>query len=546
MADYGSPVNGPLTGKGLAGRNNPGGSKLSATSENRTVGQGVIDVPETPPMLQMKGIYKRFSGIEVLTDVSFELQSGEVHCLLGENGAGKSTLMKILSGVYRQDEGDIFIDGTPVEIQSPAQAQRLGIATIYQEFNLVPGMSVAENIFLGREFTRFGKSLIDRTALYQEARKALERLGVRIDPGTTVASLSVGQRQLIEIAKSLSIRGRILIMDEPTAALSHQEAEELFRIIRLLREQGVGIIYISHRLEEVTLIGDRATVLRDGRVIETLESLEGVPTSDLIRLMVGREIRPRRAVSHVKDEAPILSVDGLTRHGVYHDVTFYVRRGEILGLAGLVGSGRTEVMRGIFGADPVDGGRVTLSGQRVEIRSPRDAVRLGIGFLTEDRKEQGLVLGLSAARNITLTNLRRFVSWGRVNRDVEWDAVKALFERLDIRPRAPSREARYFSGGNQQKTVLAKWLLCNNRVLIFDEPTRGIDVGAKAEIYDLIVELASQGVAIIVVSSDLPEILALCDRILVMREGRIVGELTHDEASEERILALAMGESHGA
>lgn len=501
---------------------------------------------QLPSLLQMRGICKRFSGVEVLSDVSFELQPGEVHCLLGENGAGKSTLMKILSGVYRQDQGEIIVDGTPVDIQSPSHAQRLGIATIYQEFNLVPGMSVAENIFLGREFTRLGESLIDWAVLHHKAREALDRLGAAIAPTATVSSLSVGQRQMVEIAKSLSIRGRILIMDEPTAALSHQEAEELFRIIGLLKKQGVGIIYISHRLEELARIGDRATVLRDGRVVATLRSLDGVPTSELIRLMVGREIRPRRAASHVKDEAPILAVDGLTRHGVYRDVTFSVRRGEILGFAGLVGSGRTEVMRGLFGADPVDGGTVTLFGERVEIRSPADAVRLGIGLLTEDRKEQGLVLGLSAARNVTLASLQRFVSWGRVDRSGERSTVQTLFERLDIRPRDPSREVRYFSGGNQQKTVLAKWLLCNNRVLIFDEPTRGIDVGAKAEIYGLIVELASQGIAIIVVSSDLPEILALCDRIVVMREGRIAGELTHDEASEERILALAMGEGRRA
>lgn len=492
------------------------------------------------PLLEMLHISKQYPGVRALDDVSFELKHGEVHALLGENGAGKSTLIKILSGVQTADQGEIRIEGQPVIIDSPQKAMDLGISTIYQEFNLVPYLSAAENIFLGREPQGALPGFVDFKTLYRDAQQLLDRIRARFDVRTPVNRLSVAQQQMVEIAKALGRKTKILVMDEPTATLTEHEIEALFDLIRQLRSEGISVIYVSHRLEEIFEICDRATVLRDGRYVATRDVAE-LTREEIIRLMVGRELK--EAIPKVKVEVgpPVLRVKNLNRKGVLHDISLEVHRGEIVGLAGLVGSGRTETARAIFGADPIDSGVIEIEGKPVRIRSPRDAIRAGIGMVTEDRKQQGLVLGMPVRSNNTLTNLQAVSTAGFIQMRQERGVAEKYREELSIKTPTIEQTVRNLSGGNQQKVVLAKWLFAGVKVLILDEPTRGIDVRAKSEIYELMNELAARGVGILMISSELPEILGMSDRILVMHEGRIVGELSREEATQEKIMHLATG-----
>ncbi|MHC1814157.1 sugar ABC transporter ATP-binding protein [Escherichia coli] len=490
--------------------------------------------------LQMKHITKRFPGVLALNDVQFSLRRGEVHALLGENGAGKSTLMKILSGVYQPDEGEIIFEDKPVSFSDPLSAQNVGITIIHQEFNLFPELTVEENIFIGREFCKKNRWRLDEKQQRQATIEILQKLNLAIKPDTLVADLTVAQQQMVEIAKAISVNARILIMDEPTAALTETEIESLFRVTRLLKEQGTGIVYISHRLEELALIADRATVMRDGQYISTVD-YECVKISDLIAMMVGRDlgnIFPRREA--LQQRIPVLEVNGLTRKGVLNDINFTLYRGEILGFAGLMGAGRTELARAIFGADSIDSGTLKLNGKETVIKDISDAIQQGISYLTEDRKKEGLALNLSVERNIMLGNYPEYSDrFGNVDsrrcQQTSEEQVKAL------RIKTPNLEqaALNLSGGNQQKIIIARWVCKDTDILIFDEPTRGIDVGAKLEIYELMNRLVAKGKSIIMISSELPEVLGMCDRILVMRSGRITGELSAKEATQEKIMQYA-------
>lgn len=490
--------------------------------------------------LQMKHITKRFPGVLALNDVQFSLRRGEVHALLGENGAGKSTLMKILSGVYQPDEGEIIFEDKPVSFSDPLSAQNVGITIIHQEFNLFPELTVEENIFIGREFCKKNRWRLDEKQQRQATIEILQKLNLAIKPDTLVADLTVAQQQMVEIAKAISVNARILIMDEPTAALTETEIESLFRVTRLLKEQGTGIVYISHRLEELALIADRATVMRDGQYISTVD-YECVKISDLIAMMVGRDlgnIYPRREA--LQQRIPVLEVNGLTRKGVLNDINFTLYRGEILGFAGLMGAGRTELARAIFGADSIDSGTLKLNGKETVIKDISDAIQQGISYLTEDRKKEGLALNLSVERNIMLGNYPEYSDrFGNVDsrrcQQTSEEQVKAL------RIKTPNLEqaALNLSGGSQQKIIIARWVCKDTDILIFDEPTRGIDVGAKLEIYELMNRLVAKGKSIIMISSELPEVLGMCDRILVMRSGRITGELSAKEATQEKIMQYA-------
>jgi ribose transport system ATP-binding protein len=493
-----------------------------------------------PPLLEMRHISKQYPGVKALDDVSFSLEHGEVHALLGENGAGKSTLIKILSGVTMADQGEIYIEGRSVVIDSPQKAMDLGISTIYQEFNLVPYLSAAENIFLGREPQGAVPGFVDFKTLYREAQQLMNRIRARFDVRTPVNQLSVAQQQMVEIAKALGRKTKILVMDEPTATLTEHEIDALFDLIRQLRSEGISVIYVSHRLEEIFEICDRATVLRDGRYVATKKVAE-LTREEIIRLMVGRELKEAIPKVAVPIGPSVLRVSHLNRKGVLHDISFEVHRGEIVGLAGLVGAGRTETARAIFGADPIDSGTIEIDGKPVRIRSPRDAIRAGIGLVTEDRKQQGLVLGMAVRSNNTLSNLQALSAAGFIRLAKERSVAEKYSQELSIKTPTIEQAVKNLSGGNQQKVVLAKWLFAGAKVLILDEPTRGIDVRAKSEIYELMNELASQGVGILMISSELPEILGMSDRILVMHEGRIVGELSREEATQEKIMHLATG-----
>jgi ribose transport system ATP-binding protein len=494
------------------------------------------------PLLEMRGITKRFPGVTALDGVDFELERGEVHVILGENGAGKSTLIKMLSGAYQPDKGEILFEGEPVRIPSAAVAQGLGISTIYQEFNLVPQLTVAENVFLGRQPRRLG--IVDRRRMREEARRLLERIKVRVDPDAPVSALGVAQRQMVEIAKALSLEARVLIMDEPTASLSGQEVQRLFEIVRGLKQEEVGVIFISHHLEEVTEIGDRVTVLRDGKLVGQVPA--ATDHSELVRMMVGRSIEDQFPRRRPEIGDVLLEVRDLSREGVLEDVSLRVRGGEVVGIAGIVGAGRTELARAIFGVDPVDSGEVWVEGRRMERFDPREAKNRGIGFITEDRQGQGIVPPLSVAENLVLASLGKSTSVGLINRGEQRSRARRMIEELNIRTPGPEQEVRYLSGGNQQKVVIGKWLLADSRVLIMDEPTRGIDVGAKVEIYELMNELTEQGAGILMISSDLPEVLGMSDRILVMAGGRINGELSGEEATQERVMTLATQGSEAA
>ncbi|APR32134.1 MULTISPECIES: sugar ABC transporter ATP-binding protein [Citrobacter] len=490
--------------------------------------------------LQMSHITKRFPGVLALSNVDFALRKGEVHALLGENGAGKSTLMKILSGVYQPDEGDIIFEGQPVTFANPLSAQSAGITIIHQEFNLFPELTVEENIFIGREFCKNNRWRLDEKQQRQAAIDILQKLNLNISPETLVADLTVAQQQMVEIAKAISVNAKILIMDEPTAALTETEIDSLFQVTRLLKEQGTGIVYISHRLEELALIADRATVMRDGQFIATVD-YDAVKISDLIAMMVGRDlgnIYPRRGP--LAQRKPVLEVSGLTRNGVLNNIDFTLYQGEILGFAGLMGAGRTELARAIFGADPIDGGTLKLNGKVTVIKDIPDAIKQGISYLTEDRKKEGLALGLSVERNIMLGNYPEYSDrYGNVDSKRCQKTSEEQVKALRIKTPHLEQAALNLSGGNQQKIIIARWVCKDTDILIFDEPTRGIDVGAKLEIYELMNRLVAKGKSIIMISSELPEVLGMCDRILVMRNGRITGELASDDATQEKIMQYA-------
>jgi ribose transport system ATP-binding protein len=497
--------------------------------------------PIIRPFLEMRGIVKQFPGVLALNGVDLDVRPGEVHVLLGENGAGKSTLIKVLSGVYAPEAGEILFDGQAVRIRNPHDAQRLGVSTIYQEFNLVPDMNVAENIFLGREpmISRL-LGLVDRKKLFAQTRQVLSTFDLQVEPGAIVKRLGIAQQQMVEIAKALSLQCRVIIMDEPTAVLTTHEIDTLFRTIRDFKARGIAIIYISHRLEEVKTIGDRATVLRDGAKVGTV-AVADTPVEQLVRMMVGRDLKEKFPKVSVEPGEEVLRVENLQRKGILHGISFSLRRGEILGVAGLVGSKRTEMARAIFGADKLDSGQIIVRGKRARIIWPFHAIRERMALVPEDRKRHGILACLPVRANITLGALRRFSRGGLLDLGREKKAAQDFATSLRVATPSLERWAMYLSGGNQQKIVIGKWLGTEADIFLFDEPTRGIDVGAKVEVYQLMGELVQRGAAILMISSELPEILGMSDRILVMRAGRIAGEFTRQEADQEKILHCALG-----
>ena len=497
------------------------------------------------PLLRMTGISKRFPGVLALDNVDFEVGPGEIHALLGENGAGKSTLLKILSGAQRPDSGSITFAGEEIRAASPHDAQKLGIVTIYQEFTLAPNMTIAENVFIGRE--PGSKLFVNWRRMASETRAITKRIGLDMNPMTTVRDLSVAEQQMVEIARALSMKSRLIVMDEPTSALSSSEVEKLFRIVRDLKAQGLSIIFVTHRLEEVFEICDRYTVLRDGRLVGSGNVAE-TNIDGIIRQMVGRQVNALFAHRESATTGDIaLEVKGLTRRGnaqdphasVLDDVSLCVRRGEILGIAGLVGAGRTEMARAVFGADPFDAGQVFIDGAPVAIRSPQDAIRHGVGLVPEDRKQQALFLALSVRMNLSMAALERIGTMGVfVDERAERAMVEEYRRLLNIRMAGPDQIVLNLSGGNQQKVVLARWLALRPKVLIVDEPTRGIDVGAKVEVHNLLFDMAQSGIAVIAISSELPEILAISDRIVTMREGRVTGDISRAKADQEILMTM--------
>jgi ribose transport system ATP-binding protein len=494
--------------------------------------------PTSATVLQMRGISKQYPGARALSEVDLAVRGGEVHVLVGENGAGKSTLMKILSGAVRADAGEVLLDGRPVEIGDPLQARRLGISTIYQELSLVPHLSVAENIFLGKTPTR-GPGVVDWRRMRREADRILDGLGVSIDCSTPVHSLRLAQQQMVEVARALSDDARILIMDEPTSALSQREVAQLFATITRVTSNGVAVVYISHRMDEVFRIGHRVTVLRDGRHVGTCD-IAAVTASELVRLMADREVAdhyPRRLRARGEE---LLRVEGLGGGGL-KDVSFVLHRGEIVGIAGLAGAGRTRLARAIVGADRVERGRIVVNGRPVRVGSPADAARARIGFLPEDRKQQGLVLPLSVERNISISHLSALARFGVVDSSKERLEAQEAITSLRIRTPGPEQTVLHLSGGNQQKVVLAKWLAAQAEILIFDEPTRGIDVAARHDIYLLMNRLVENGAGVVMISSDLPEVLGMSDRILVMRGGAVQVELAARDATDADVLQAALG-----
>jgi ribose transport system ATP-binding protein len=491
-------------------------------------------------LVSMEGIEKSFPGVHALNQCRFQLRAGEVHALLGENGAGKSTMMKVLAGIYAPDAGRILYKGTEVTIAGPRAAQALGISMIHQELNLMPHLTLAQNVFIGREPRRGVRFWLNEGALNAQTEQLFQSMHLNLDPSTKVADLTVAKQQMVEIAKALSYHSEVLIMDEPTAALTETEIDELFRMINQLRARGVGIVYISHRLEEIKRICNRITIMRDGHYINTVDA-QDVSIDQIISMMVGRTIyESAPEVPDRPNQETVLAVKGLNRAGVLKDINFTLKKGEILGFAGLMGAGRTEVARAVFGADRIDTGEIYVQGRRAQIKTPSDAVRYGIGYLSEDRKRYGLALGMDVESNVVLAAFKKFLGrLGWVNRGKTRRTAQQYVETLAIKTPTIQQRVRNLSGGNQQKVVIGKWLTADTDILIFDEPTRGIDVGAKSEIYKLLNDLAHQGKSIIMISSELPEVLRMSHRIIVMCEGRITGELSAAEATQEGIMKYA-------
>jgi rhamnose transport system ATP-binding protein len=491
-------------------------------------------------LVELRDATKSYGAVRALRDADVVLRTGEVRALVGENGAGKSTLVKVLGGVVRRDGGEMLVDGQPVDFHSPHDARDAGIAVIYQEPTLFPDLSIAENVVMGYHPLGAFKR-IDRRAMHAQVQGLLDRLGVRLDPDRPVRGLSIADQQIVEIAKALSFDARVLVMDEPTAALSGPEVERLFSVVRALREQGAAVLFISHRLEEVFAICDTATVMRDGAVVHDAE-IAAITPDEMVKRMVGRELSALFPKQDVAVGDPVLKVHRLTREGVFFDISFDVRAGEIVALAGLVGAGRSEVARAIFGIDKPDAGHVEVDGTRLPPARPLAAMRAGIGFVPEDRRQQGLVMDLSIARNATMTRTGSLTRMGLVRGAAETRLAREWATRLRLKFHRLDDPAGFLSGGNQQKVVLAKWLATEPKVLILDEPTRGIDVGTKAEVHRLMSELAGRGLAVLMISSELPEVLGMADRVLVMHEGRLTGELTREEADEERVIRAATGQ----
>jgi rhamnose transport system ATP-binding protein len=488
-------------------------------------------------ILELKNITKRFSGVEVLHQVPFTLRPGEIHALLGENGAGKSTLVKVITGVHLPDGGEIFLNGEPVHFNDTRESRQAGIAAIYQELSLFPDLNVAENIFVGRQPVMAGRR-IDWRKLYGEAERLLALLGVHLDLKQKARSLSIAQQQMVEIARAFSINARILIMDEPTSSLTLNEVADLFRLVRRLRDEGTAIIFISHRLEELFELADRVTVLRDGMYVDTRQ-MKDVTRDDLIRMMVGRTISNLFPKQDVQAGELALKVEHLTREGAFWDVSFELRKGEILGMAGLVGAGRTNVARAIFGVEPSTSGTIKLNGREICITSPQQAIELGLAYVPEDRQLHGLIPAMHISTNISLPMLPEYARRGWLQDKVERKAAYNAACQMEVRANNIWQKARELSGGNQQKVVLAKWLSTNPRILILDEPTRGIDVGTKAAVHALMSKLASEGMAILMISSELPEVLGMSDRIIVMHEGRVTAHFSRAEATQEKIISAA-------
>lgn len=486
-------------------------------------------------LIELKDIHKSFYGVEVLHGVNFVLQSGSVHALMGENGAGKSTLMKVIAGVHTADSGKVFLDNKEVEISSPAKARELGIAMIHQELSSELEMSVAENIYLGRELGRFG--MVDYRQLYHQTDELLKNLGIHLNPRTKMKRLRVADQQMVEIAKAISQNARVVIMDEPTSSITDKEVDNLFNMIRNLKSAGVGIIYISHKMDEIFQICDEMTILRDGTYIDTFKASE-VNQDILIRSMVGRELGTQFPKKEVPIGETLLEVQHLTRAGEYEDISFKLHKGEILSFTGLVGAGRTELMHSIFGLTKPDSGKLILNGEEVEFKTPRDAIQHGIAYVTEDRKGEGLVLPMSVEKNITIASLRSFVKSGFLQKKKEADVVTQEVASLGIKVARTSMSVKALSGGNQQKVVLAKWMIAGPNVLIFDEPTRGIDVGAKAEIYKIMCDYVSKGNAILMVSSEMPEAMGMSDRMIILSNHRCSGELNRNEFNQEAIAQM--------
>ena len=496
------------------------------------------------PLLELHGISKSYGGVHAVADVSFAIRPGTVHALVGENGAGKSTLVKIITGVLEPDDGELLIDGEAVWIGDAQTAHRLGIVAMYQEPTVFPDLSVAENVFAGRH-PRTRLRTVDWSAMEAEAMRTLRELGVEFGPGTPVRGLGVADRQLLEIAKALSTNARLLIMDEPTAALSPNEVDNLFATVRKLRERGVAIVYISHRLEEIGALADMVTVLRDGRHIDTRPANE-LSQGEIIRLMVGRSLDALFPKEEAEVGEVVFRAAGLTRRGIFADISFELKRGEIVGLAGFVGAGRTEVARSIFGVDPLDGGKLEIEGRPFRPRSPRAALRRGLAYLPEDRLHEGLVQPMTISDNTSMAVLPALTAAGFLRPRLERTLARRFMAELSIKATSPAQVVRSLSGGNQQKVVLAKWLAAEPRILILDEPTHGVDVGTKADVHRTISHLAAQGLTILLISSELPEILGMSDRVLVMREGRLVAELSRAEATQENVIQAAAGVEEAA
>ena len=491
--------------------------------------------------IEMRGIDKAFGTNQVLKNAGFELRDGEIHALMGENGAGKSTLMKILTGVYTRDAGTVTVDGQEVVYKNPQEAEKAGIVFIYQELNVLFDLTVEENLFMGKEITG-PLGICDKKAMRQKAQEMMDRMGVNIPINAVMSDLSVGQQQMVEICKALMVNAKVLIMDEPTAALTESETEVLFEIMESLKKKGVSIVYISHRMEEIFRLCDRITILRDGQYVGT-EYIRDITMDGVVQMMIGREIGERYPQRDVTIGDEVLRVEGLTHEKLFRDVSFSVRAGEVLGVSGLMGAGRTEIMQAIFGNLPIVSGKIFLEGKEVRIKNPKQAIEAGIGFITEDRKTEGLLLEKSIAENIELCNLGKVSVRNVLSRAKGKALVKRGIEEFRIRCFGPDHECNNLSGGNQQKVVLAKWIYTDPKILILDEPTRGVDIGAKKEIYSVINDMAAKGVAVIMVSSELPEVLGMSDRIMVVHEGHIAGIIDGKTSDQAKVMTLATGGS---